>query len=233
MFLNIMRVIFLLTLVLLCAAEKAPASDSTKESWKVLSHLIDPDFPTRPASVVEWLYTPVSSGEGYVVSVRDAENALSTHAVLHFTLDFSLIEVEVAYTIRAKERILKRSFAADEPAVFLQSLMPVSMPNMTINPHRRTSTRSAIMTKSLPGAVFRDTFVVTQDTFSVAEARQQGMLSNASPTVQTNNLVRITYARKQDGNAEPKTVLQQLWSPDFFFWLYEETEVRKSWFVDE
>jgi hypothetical protein len=84
--------------------------------------------------------------------------------------------------------------------------------------------RRYLETSQAGGSLFTRSYLVSAESFSLAEAKAQGWIRGEAPG--TADLIMITAADEQG-----RLALRQLWSVDGSWWLYEQTPLRRSWLL--
>lgn len=75
------------------------------------------------------------------------------------------------------------------------------------------------------GSVFINTYLVSSQAVDPAEAAANGWIDNTMPDAGELLMVTVTDESGQ-------VVVRQLWPVDGFWWIYEETSVRRSWQIN-
>lgn len=198
--------------------------------WRVRSVYKDPMRQTWSREIL-WHFSATALTGGVRVVVRDAGDRLALEGEMGFDDNNKLVRLVRTSRVRQNPYVLEQDFDADKPAVVADALIPCNWLNHE-NPWDVDEPREYSVTKTV-GAKSRFTtrIRVRSESVSVSEAVAAGMVANdAAGNLSTQQLTLVTVEKiKPSGAAEP--MVKQLWAPEIFFWIYEETPSRRSYFV--
>jgi hypothetical protein len=150
-----------------------------------------------------------------------------------FNPDFSLVQVVRDSRMGQRRYRLQRVFDADKPAIVQDAMVPCNWLNRE-SPGNVVAPQEYAVTEVVSE---KNRFVtrmrVTSEPIIAADAVARGMITaDMADLLPTEPLTLVTVVKLKPGRPA-QSIVVQLWAPGYFFWLYEETPSRKSYFVGE
>ena len=221
-------------MVLLFAGSPAAAQPvgALPSQWSVRSTYFDP-MAGQWGNDVRWTYRLDGEGDGIVLAVSDDSQHLDLSAQMIFNAGGSLVQVTRDSRMGTQRYRLQRVFAADKPAIVEDAMVPCNWLNRP-SPWEVVAPQDYNVTEVVSE---KNRFVsqirVTSKAIPAADAVARGMITmDTAALLASQPLTLVTAAKLKPGRPE-RTILVQLWAPGHFFWLYEETPSRRSYFSVE
>lgn len=200
--------------------------------WKVLSQYHSP-VPMQPESEVKWLYEQRVDNNITTIAVSDYDHRLQCRAELRYNESGSLVWVNSCRIIRDKEVCRVKNYEPQKPALLNQTLIPGDCLNL--KPQNLVDgdwEEYTQVRESVGAASFIDYLTVKKESVTFEQAQAIGMLNQKNEHfAKTENLYTLSLLRGEKSQSE--LVLRQLWATGAHFWLYEEKDGRRSWYLGE
>ena len=207
------------------------AAASERDLWEVLSRYQSP-VPMQPESEVKWLYEKKIAGNNMTtVSVSDSSNRLLCRIEMRYNENSLLVGAESCRIIRGKEVCLEKEYEAKTPALLNQTLIPGDWLNL--DPQDLAAgdwVQSRKVKDRVGNTSFVDYLTIKKKAVTLEQALVSGMLNRENRQFAENKrLYTLSLSRGEGENSQP--ILRQLWAKDAKFWLYEEKDGRRSWYL--
>ncbi len=215
-------------LLLMMVVPVLAAGSDLPASWRVRSVYQDPLTGRQQAPVV-WLFTSQRQGDGWQVEVRDENQRLGSRAVLRLSLEQRLLEATIYNQVRGRERELRRTFAADKPALVQEALMPVNWLNVGLS-WAGMEPREVTVKRMVGRTGFSTRLRLEAAPITIKEALAAGMLLPESENHLAGQPLLVV---KISNMVTGEVVCRQLWAESVSVWLYEQAGDRTSWYLWE
>lgn len=205
-------------------------TDSLPSQWTVKSLYFDP-IGNRWQNEVHWTYRLDGHGDVFTVSVDDDAQRLGLSAVMTFNHAFALVQLVRDNQMGNKRYRLQRTFDVEKPAIVEDALVPCNWLNRpapwNFLAPQEYSTTETVSEKNR----FVTRIRVVSEPILAADAVARGMMTaDMATALSTERLTMVTVAKLKPGRPA-QIIVRQLWAPDHFFWLFEETPSRRSYFM--
>lgn len=201
------------------------------EKWQIKSLYKDP-LTGRLLSPITWAYETEKKNTDIKVSVTDLNNRVEYRSELIFNKDDRLYKINIYTKIGGKEKLIPYSFDPDDPVFFDGTLVPSNWLNSSL-PWNGKNQKYKII-KKVGSTSFAENYIVKGKIIGIKDAVDLGLVSGKilNLDIISSELLFLTVERLND-NGPDEAVVTQLWSKKLFFWLYEKTPFRESWYLSD
>ncbi len=208
------------------------SGDIWHKGWRVKSTYTNPITGIMRPPIIWEFSSKINIAGGWQIIVKDVSNRIGYKSTLVFDKNRRLIQAEIIHNVRKKEKKITRHFDSNKPALMTNSIIPGSWINQPL-PWDGVSKSYIVNRKVGKFTTFAITLQIVSEIIDMETAKERAMLPNdASDILKDKSLLLVSIKKiLPDGTKEDQ--LQQLWSSDMPFWLYEATSIRKSWLLFE
>jgi hypothetical protein len=207
-------------------------SNKIQDSWTVRSVYQNP-ITGRETSIVVWEYHAQNMNSQEIrVKVSDKDQRVGSRAEFFYTENMRLIRANRYQKVQQREIKQTINISPEQPAILDDFLVPGNWINGAF-PVEGENREKTIDRKISSNTKISRKVIISGKVMDVDKAIQYQMIDKSVTTILKDSPLVLIRCEEKVTNDENNIIIEQLWSPTHFFWIYEKTPTRTSWLILE